>query len=312
MKPAFSTRTSGDLVADRRYAYGDAALGESDFIAARDLFEQTLEIVPHWPPARFALAKALIGLGETGEAAAALRAVIAADPADRLGAGLLIARLEGGEPPPAAMPDAYVAALFDDYAPRFDGHLVGALAYRAPALLAAMIEAHRGETPPGTALDLGCGTGLMARALEGRGIAFSGCDLSAGMLDIARDSGLYERLACMPLLDFLRGEPPASADLVIAADVFCYVPDLAPVFVETARVLGPGGGFAFSIQRHDGEGHEGQGVVIGADARVHHAPARIRGWAATAGLAVIAEDHASIRMDRGEAVPGALFLLAKP
>jgi predicted TPR repeat methyltransferase len=308
----FSTRTSGDLVADRRYAYGDAAFGERDFSAARDLFEQTLELVPHWPPARFALAKALIELGEPDAARAALAAVIAADPADSLGAGLLIARLDGGEPVAAAMPDAYVAGLFDDYAPRFDAHLVEALGYRAPALIAAMIANHTPNAALRDALDLGCGTGLMARALEGQGISFAGCDLSARMLEIAHRTGLYARLARAPLLDFLRAEPPASVDLVIAADVFCYVPDLAPVFAETARVLRPGGAFAFSAQRMKADDPAGAGVVIGADARVHHAPRRIRDWAASAGLAVIAEDHASTRLDRGQPMPGALFLLAKP
>jgi predicted TPR repeat methyltransferase len=299
----FSTQTSGDLTADRRYAYGDGALSDGDFIAARDLFAQTLELVPDWPPAHFALAKAHIALGEVDAARAALQRVQGLDPPDRLGAGVLLAQIAGG----VIMPDAYVAGLFDEYAGRFDSHLVGALEYRAPEMLADMLRQARGEAMRFShALDLGCGTGLMARALMGCCAGISGVDLSAGMLDVAGASGLYNRLACAGLLVFLRGEPAASCDLVLASDVFCYVPDLAPVFGEVARVLQPGGVFAFSVQTHAGEG-----VIMGADSRVHHASSLIRDLAGAAGLNLRQEITASTRRDRGVPVAGALFLLEK-
>lgn len=305
VRPApFSTQTSGDLTADRRYAYGDGALGDGDFVAARDLFAQTLELAPGWPPAYLALAKACLALGDQAAAAEALRQACALDPEDRLGAGVLLAQISG-EP---VMPDAYVAGLFDEYAGRFDSHLVGALDYRAPEMLKAMLQ--HGDPLKSTmseVLDLGCGTGLMARALGGSGMAFTGVDLSAGMLAVAQTTGLYRRLACAELLAFLMREPDARYDLVIAADVFCYVPDLAPVFVETRRVLRSGGRFAFSIQTHSGAG-----VIIGDDCRVHHAPRQVHDWAAAAELDVRQEIPASTRRDRGIPVPGALFELAKP
>jgi predicted TPR repeat methyltransferase len=303
MNPArFSTRTSGDLTADRRYAYGDGALADGDHIAARDLFEQTLELVPNWPPAHFALARACLALGEMQAACAALNRAQALDAGDRLGAGVLLAQITGG----TAMPDAYVAGLFDEYADRFDSHLVGALKYRAPEVLAEMLHRERGEAMQfAHALDLGCGTGLMARALTGSGADFTGVDLSSRMVEIAEASGLYKRLECAELLAFLRSEPAASCDLALAADVFCYVPDLLPVFVEVRRALQPGGVFAFSIQTHSGEG-----VIIGADSRVHHAPTLVRALADEAGLIIRQEIAASTRWDRGAPVEGALFLLA--
>ncbi|OYU48912.1 MAG: SAM-dependent methyltransferase [Rhizobiales bacterium PAR1] len=302
--PSFSTRTSGDLVADRRYDYGDAALVDGDFAAARDLFAQTLELVPNWPPAHFALAKACIGQSEHAEAAQALHRVLALDPADRLGAAVLLAQIGTAAP---VMPDAYVASLFDEYAPRFDGHLVEALKYRAPETLAGLMHQERGAAMHfAAALDLGCGTGLMATALAGHVDAMAGVDLSAGMLKVAEAGGRYNRLTCAELLGFLKGEPASAYDLALAADVFCYVPDLAPVLGEAARVLTSGGLFAFSIQTHVGEG-----VIMGADARVHHAPAEVRTWAEAAGFTLRQEVTVSTREDRGVPVPGALFLLAK-
>ncbi|MCA0399988.1 MAG: methyltransferase domain-containing protein [Proteobacteria bacterium] len=300
----YSTRSSGDALADRRYAYADAAFAEGDYAAARDLFEQALELTPDWPPAHFMLARACLELRDAEGARRALARARALDPEDRLGAAVLLARLDGAGT--GAMPDAYVAALFDEYAPRFDTHLVASLEYRAPQLLAAMILAER-ETPFRHMIDLGCGTGLMARAMVGRITRASGVDLSARMLAIARESGLYASLACSELLAFLEGVASADADLVAAADVFCYVPDIAPVFAQVFRVLETGGLFAFTIQTH-----EGTGVIMGADSRVHHAPALVRDLAASVGFCLLREDAASTRKDRGMDVPGALFVLAKP
>lgn len=299
----WSTSTSGDLLADRRFAYGDAALNEGDWVAARDLFEQVIDIAPLWPPAHFALGKACLAQQDGPAARAAFEQVRRLDPEDRLGAGLMLAT-PGGGASREAMPDSFVAALFDEYAPRFDAHLVGALAYRAPELLAGMLSRHP-SLPVGDVCDLGCGTGLMARALPTPDQPFHwhGVDLSGAMLAEATKSGLYASLERAELLNWLSRRNDASAALVIAADVFCYVPELAPVFVQAARVLQCGGRFAFSIQTHDGEG-----AIIGADARVHHAPQLVKDLAARSGFTLLEEAFVSTRQDRGQEVPGALYL----
>ncbi|WP_284178150.1 methyltransferase domain-containing protein [Rhabdaerophilum sp. SD176] len=304
--PPFSTRSSGDMIADRRYAYGDAALAEQDWQAAFDLFEQTLELVPHWPPAHLALARAALALGEEETARAALERVLTLDPADHLGAAMLLAQI-GSKPVAEAMPAAYVAALFDDYAPRFDSHLVNQLAYRAPELLVAALDRHQPERHFAHVLDLGCGTGLMARALGSRAGLVFGVDLSPRMVAVAAETRLYAGLQAGELVAFLTQQPVAGADLTIAADVFCYVPDLAPAFAEARRCLAPSGILAFTVQTHPGEG-----VVVGEDCRIHHAPGLVRHLAVEAGFTLLAEEEAVSRLDAGKPVPGALFLLAAP
>lgn len=299
--PRYATTTSGDMLADRRFAYGDAALQDGDHAAARDLFAQVIELVPHWPPAHFALGTACMAAGAPDEARAHLETTRALDPEDRLGAALLLAQLEG-KAAAGAMPDAFVATLFDDYAPRFDRHLVEALGYCAPGKLAALLATHPAP-PAACVLDLGCGTGLMPKALPGQG-AWHGVDLSPAMVAEAKKTGLYASLAVGELCGWLATQAQGSADLVLAADVFCYVPDLEPVFAEAARVLRPGGRFAFSIQTHIGEG-----VVVGEDRRVHHAPALVRALAKD--FTLLAEEAVSTRLDRGKPVPGALFLLKR-
>jgi predicted TPR repeat methyltransferase len=302
----FSRSSTGDAIADRRYAYGAAALEEGDFIAARDLFTQTLELAPTWPPAWFALGKAEMGLGEKAAARAAFRQVIALDAADTLGAGLYLAQLGEDVPLSAAMQPAYVAALFDDYAPRFDAHLTHKLTYRAPELMAeALAEVAPGRTFPAT-LDLGCGTGLMARALAGRYGAMTGIDLSPAMLREAEKTGLYTRLEAAEIMAFLAGDE-MRYDLILAADVFCYIADLAPILTAMHARLKPHGLAAFTVQTHEGEG-----VILGQDQRFHHAPGFVKKMAGEAGFTLRLNQTITPRMDGGQPVAGAMLVLERP
>ena len=51
-------RSSGDLLADRRYAYAKAAFDEGDWTVAADLARQALELAPNYAPAWFLLGEA--------------------------------------------------------------------------------------------------------------------------------------------------------------------------------------------------------------------------------------------------------------
>ena len=294
-----SLRTSGDLLADRRYAYGAAAAKDGDYEAAADLFAQTLEIVPDWAPAVLALGDAELALGKTDAARALYERTLSLDPEDVLGSGARLARL-GAIPPDRALSDGYVRGLFDDYADRFDSHLVGSLGYRAPDLILAALPAGAF----GLALDLGCGTGLMGRAVRDRVDALAGCDLSPAMVEKAREKGFYDRLAVSDLVAFVEGEAEGSADLVLAADVFVYVGDLVPVFAAVRRVIAPAGRFVFTVQSH-----AGADFVVGDDLRTAHSEPWLRRAADRTGFTVERLDAVSARHDAGRPVPGFLLVL---
>ena len=78
-----------------------------------------------------------------------------------------------------------------------------------------------------------------------------GVDLSAAMLAQARAKGLYDRLIEAEALAFLEAEAKIGAHyhLVLAADVFMYFDDLAPVLKAAAQVLAPSG--TACLQRRD-------------------------------------------------------------
>ena len=127
-------RSSGNLLADRRFAYAERALEDGDPGAAGDVARQALELAPRWVPAWFILGMAEERSGRLDAAREAFGRAADHDTDGRFGAALHVARLSG-EAPPDGMPDAYVATLFDQYAARFDRHLVDGLGYRGPALL---------------------------------------------------------------------------------------------------------------------------------------------------------------------------------
>jgi SAM-dependent methyltransferase len=135
-----------------------------------------------------------------------------------------------------------VRTLFDRKAPGWsakydpDGRLAGRLAQ-----LVGAVGGH--VNGGGELLDLGCGTGELARHLAAVGYRVTGCDIAPEMLRRARAAdqahavrwiGLDPRWHLLPLTS-------ASLDAVVAASMLEYVSDPGGVLRECARVLRPGG-----------------------------------------------------------------------
>lgn len=90
--------------------------------------------------------------------------------------------------------------------------------------------------------DLACGTGRIGVWLRAHGVAtLDGVDLTAEMLEAAREKGVYRQL----LVGDLRqtGLPAATYDLVTVSLADEHLPDLRPLYQETARIARSGGYF---------------------------------------------------------------------
>lgn len=314
--------TSGDVAIDRRYRWAKAALDAGEPVEAADIARQAVEASPDWAPAWRLLGEALVAAGRPDAAREALKQSLALDPEDRLGACLDLARI-GAIMPEDAISPGYVAALFDDYADRFDRHLLGSLAYCGPAVVIGAIRTARPQaTHFAAAIDLGCGTGLMGAALlDDGGFAIdrlTGVDLSPAIIARARgrearERRVYDRLAVADITDFLASESPARTDLIVAADVLVYLGDLAPVMHAAGRALRAGGLFAFTVQAlaatHESASSD---FALGLDNRFAHAPDHLEAGAVQAGLHVAGLAPAVTRCDAGVPVQGYVAVMERP
>jgi predicted TPR repeat methyltransferase len=303
MRSASLFISSGDPLLDRRFEWADGLLGRGEPQAAAELLAETLARAPQFIAGWFLLGGAREQAGDRRGAIEAYRRALALDPEDRLGAGLRLARL-GARAATGAMPRAYIRTLFDQYAARFDGELREALHYRGPTLLRAAIDKVLGADRRFVrALDLGCGTGLMGEVMRGKVDELVGIDLSPAMLAVAERKRIYDRLVVGDLISFLETED-RPFDLIVAADVFVYLDDLAPVLRLAARRIAASGAIALSIETHAGDG-----VILRDTLRFAHGEAHLRAAAAEAALDVAYLAKASTRTEKNSPVEGLLAVL---
>ena len=205
----------------------------------------------------------------------------------------------------ARPPAGYVARLFDDYADSFEEHLVGDLGYRLPQAMAA-----RAARSTGAALDLGCGTGLLAPLVREkvRG-PLVGVDLSPKMLARCRARGLYDALHLADAAEWLRAGPPGVFAQMFAADVLIYVGDARPLLAAAAHGLAAGGSLLLSVEALEEEA--GEGFRLMPSGRYAHTDLHIRQGAAGAGLTVTEADAVRIRRQGRGWERGVLYRLER-
>jgi predicted TPR repeat methyltransferase len=126
------------------------------------------------------------------------------------------------------------------------------------------------------------------------------------MIERARATRLYARLEVAEMVEGLRGNPDASADLVLAADAAVYLSDLASLLCEVTRVLVAGGLLAFTVETHGGEG-----VILGGGLRYAHSAGYVRASVEAAGLALSLCEDSSARNEDNAPVPGLVVVAAR-
>ncbi len=200
---------------------------------------------------------------------------------------------------------AYVRSLFDDYAQTYDQHLTGELGYRAPQALLDILLPHVEKRHLAIA-DLGCGTGLCGPLFAPYARSLAGVDLSEQMLAHARNRAVYDEIAAADLVDYLSTRR-SRFDLCLAADVLVYMGDLQPPFAAVAHALAAGGLFAFTLELSPARGP----WRLCATGRYAHSAAYVRTLAASLGFGILAWRPVNYRLQCGEPVPGAVWLLQR-
>ena len=206
-----------------------------------------------------------------------------------------------------AAPLALVAALYDGYAARYDTHLVGGLEYITPTLVAGEIRNHFRPSRLDL-LDLGCGTGLVGKALGPIDGQLVGVDLSSKMIEQAALTAVYTCLAHEDLIQFLQRTSSASFDAVTCCEVLVHVGHLEKVFADVHRVLRSGGRFVFSCEL---AGEDEEDVTLRATGRYAHTHAYAQRVCASAGFQVELKSVAVLRKEKGEPVAGFIGVASK-
>ncbi len=166
------------------------------------------------------------------------------------------------------------AQKLPDFADIFERLLVPAIFDRYARDL---IERARPFGPSDRILDLGCGTGIVARILRDRlgGAArLTGLDINAGMLAKAK--------SIAPDIEWCEGNASAlpfadrSFEVVLAQQVLQFVPDRQAALREIRRVLVPGGRLIASTWRP--RSHQPLPDALGLIAEKHLGPGNDKRW----------------------------------
>lgn len=254
-----------------------------------------------WPrrlQAREQVVRALVLLGELGEAARLYREWLAEDPENVVIRHQLAALGHQAMPDRAA--DAYVETVFDSFAPHFDAKLEQ-LGYQAPRHVARAL----GDVLPAGArvdiADLGCGTGLCGPHLRRHSRRLVGCDLSTGMLRLARGRGCYDELYKVELVHFLNHEP-ASYDVITCADTLCYFGPLDAVSLAAGGALKSPGCFVFTTEALPEKSPAS--FEIRPTGRYAHGHDYVMHTLCAAGFASVKVELVTLRQEAGQPMPG--------
>jgi len=141
-----------------------------------------------------------------------------------------------------------VADRYDQWAKGYDDDLAS-WSYQAPTVVAQTVVSRLREA--GSVLDVGCGTGLVGRALRARGFAghILGLDVSQTSREIAQHCGAYDSVEHADLQQRLPLQDD-SVDALVCVGVMTYLPEVEAVWREFARVARPGG-LVVATQRED-------------------------------------------------------------
>ena len=272
--------------------------------AAIDCLQKALALQPEEVNTLYNLAGVYGSAERTAEAAQCLRRLLALAP-DHGAARHMLAAFSGETT--ATAPAQYVENTFDLYAASFDRHLEDKLGYAVPAALSLLLRETMGSGCRfHRAIDLGCGTGLSGRPCRDLADHFTGIDLSANMLALAREKEIYDRLIRQDITAFLQG-CDEQFDLFIAADVFIYVGKLEEILAAVSHSAAPNACLVFSIELAENE----DDYRLRSSGRYAQSAAYIERLAADNGFIVAAcRDH-NIRQEKQQWIAGKLYVLKK-
>ena len=269
-------------------------------------FCKAITLRPRHPDARRLLALAYCTLGDVDAAAGIFDEWLDEEPDSPVALHMRAACT--GRDVPLRASNGFVERTFDSFAASFEAKLEK-LSYRAPALVAAMLErSGLAQSKSLETLDAGCGTGLCGPLVAPYARRLTGVDLSEGLLAHARQKNIYDALIRIDLTEYLRGHH-GTFDLIVSADTLVYFGDLEEAVAAAAAALRPGGILAFTLEEALGEPPD-RGYRLEFHGRYTHAGSYVERLLATVGLQPEIV-HAELRTESGTPVAGLVIRATK-
>jgi predicted TPR repeat methyltransferase len=274
---------------------------------ASEACRRALAIRPKFVESYQRLARARAEAGDPSGVRSVVQEWLAFDP-DNPMARHMLAATEGTPPPRAS--DEYVRVTFDLFASSYE-EVLDRLHYRGPKLVQQTLEAELGAPQANLdVLDAGCGTGLCAPLLRTYAKRLTGVDLSAKMLQRARETQLYDELIQLELTAALQARTN-NYDLILVADTFCYFGDLREALVAASSALRPSGRLVLTVEKST-ESEAPKGYVLQLHGRYSHTSSYLTSTLEQSGLQVQHVTEAALREEMGKSVTGLVAVAARP
>jgi predicted TPR repeat methyltransferase len=268
---------------------------------AIDAYNRAIKIEPENSSAQNNLGNLLKDSGRIDEAVQCFRRAVELD-CDNVSARHMLAALTGEKT--EAAPGQYVRELYDRYAHNFESHLVKTLAYDIPSVLGNMLYDLLGKDVRfDNVVDLGCGTGLVGENMRPLTDRLEGIDISPEIIKKAENKNIYDALITGDIVEVLN-ESAERYDLFVAADVFIYTGNLAPVFSSVKRRSKSTSYFAFSTEVNLGDDY-----VLRPTGRYAHSFSYIQTLAKQHGFKIVKHRPEAIRKEEGEEISGDVYIL---
>jgi predicted TPR repeat methyltransferase len=287
---------------EAHYNLGTAFMNIGQLNNAIEQFQKTLQLHPDNLAAHLNLGAIFLKLQQSGQAIQHYQAVLQQQPDHPTASYMLNAITQKALP--EAAPKAYIQDLFDSYADNYDQHMQETLQYQVPAYIQQTIAENTSSTQL-LITDLGCGSGLVGSAIKPYCQYLTGIDLSSKMLAQARAKGIYDELLQADIISAL-ADKPATADILIAAEVFIYNGNLQPLLTACWHALRTQGLLIFTT-----EINQDQPYRLQTHGRFTHSLAYLQQIARETGFIWINAKIIPIRLHNEQMQSGYLITLKK-